>query len=283
MTSDADLVELTTAKTALEAEWLIGALKRLGVQAVSFGGMLADEFAMSQKLMGLSGGVRIMVARGELEQAREALAQLERDRPSPEEFEAAVAAATAQEEEVGEPGEPKGGSSGNPLAMVLLVGAVVALGWLSIHQHTDLSAWEQASPVSETVWRGDHWETRWRHNGRVASRGWDRDGNGVTEEAWHYDRDGALVAKAFDANQNEVYELTIDTDAEGNERCRSVDANENGIVERFEYPARDGVREQWIDADEDRRFERYEFVDAESGEVLDAFEDRGREGFQRVE
>lgn len=282
MSTDAELVELTTAKTALEAEWMVGALKRFGIRAVTFGDMLADEFAMSQKLMGLSGGVRIMVARGEIEQAREALAQIERDRPSTEELEAAVEAATAMEEDVKEPSEADSGSGGKPLALLLLVIAVVALGLLAFTQHERLSVWERASPVSESVWRGDRWETRWRHNGRIASVSFDRDRNGVCEEVWAYDREGRLVTKSFDANQNEVYELTVGTDAEGNERCRSVDADENGILERFEYPAQDGVREQWIDADEDRRFERYVFVDAESGEVLDAFEDRGRKGYVRV-
>ncbi len=61
-------MELTTASTAMESEWLVGALKGLGIAAVTFGDSLTDEFAMSQKLMGLGGGIRVMVARGELEQ-----------------------------------------------------------------------------------------------------------------------------------------------------------------------------------------------------------------------
>lgn len=52
MTVDPRLVQLTTANTAFEAEWIVGALKGHGVPAVTFGGALADEFAMSQKMMG---------------------------------------------------------------------------------------------------------------------------------------------------------------------------------------------------------------------------------------
>ncbi len=67
------LVELTTAKTPFEAECLVGALKEAGISAVVFGGLLADEFTMSQRLMGLSGGVQVMVPLDELERARHAL------------------------------------------------------------------------------------------------------------------------------------------------------------------------------------------------------------------
>jgi len=78
--SGAGLLELTTAKTEFEAEWVVGALKARGLRAVAFGEMLADEFAMSQKLVGFSGGVRVMVAARDLDRARDALASIERRR-----------------------------------------------------------------------------------------------------------------------------------------------------------------------------------------------------------
>jgi hypothetical protein len=80
MTSDLDLVELTSVPTPFEAHLLVGALSVRDVEAVTFGEMLADEFAMSQELFGSSGGVRVMVARGDLDRAREALAAIERER-----------------------------------------------------------------------------------------------------------------------------------------------------------------------------------------------------------
>lgn len=93
MNSDEDLVALASASTAFEAEWLVGALKGFDIPAVTWGDMLQDEFAMSQKVMGLAGGVNVMVPRGLLERARQALAEIEQVKPTPEELEAAAAEA----------------------------------------------------------------------------------------------------------------------------------------------------------------------------------------------
>jgi hypothetical protein len=90
MADDAELVELTTAKTAFEAEMFVGALKGFDVGAVTFGDQLMDEFAVSQKVMGLSGGVRVMVPRGQLERARQALAEIQQDPPTPDEVDDAA-------------------------------------------------------------------------------------------------------------------------------------------------------------------------------------------------
>ena len=93
MTCDSDLVELTTASTLFEAEWIVGALESFEIVAVTFGDALADDFAMSQKLMGLSGGVRVMVRQDGLEAARQALVEIKKNRPTEAELEAAVAEA----------------------------------------------------------------------------------------------------------------------------------------------------------------------------------------------
>lgn len=77
MTSDADLVELKTAHSIFEAEHLVGALKGYDIEAVTFGGSLADEFAMSRKAMGAAGGVSVMVRRDDLARAKAALAEIE--------------------------------------------------------------------------------------------------------------------------------------------------------------------------------------------------------------
>lgn len=284
MTSDTDLVQLTTSRTAIEAEWIVGALKGMGIVAVTFGDQLADEFAMSQQLMGLSGGVRVMVQRGQLEAAREALETIEQDRPSEQELEEALTqadVATGTDEPMDRGAESSSGGTATPVIVIL--GLVVGvLAWLSVSQHRKLSAYEQDSLVSRTRWRGDGWETRWQHNGELAAVSLDRDANGVSEESWSYSRDGRLTLKLYDKNQNEIWELVISTDPDGNELMRSVDADENGLPELVEYPAANGVQERWIDADEDCRYERYEFVDPDTGTILDAFEDRGRDGYVRT-
>lgn len=81
MTASTDLVELTTAKTTFEAELLVGALEGMGVPAVTQGGALADEYTLSQTILGLSGGIQVMVPKDQLDRARKALAELHQGRP----------------------------------------------------------------------------------------------------------------------------------------------------------------------------------------------------------
>jgi hypothetical protein len=284
MPADVGLVELTTAKTTFEAEWIVGAMKGMGISAVTFGGVLADEYTVSQTLMGLSGGVQVMVPRDQLERARQALSEIERNRPAPEETEEEMAAAGDDAEFVDAAGARAPASHGGRKTAIIavLTVAVIGIGWQACSQGEKLAAYERTNPVTEVTWQGDRWEARWRHNDRLAYVHLDRDRNGIAEEALSHDREGRLFARSLDANQNEFWELFIGTDSEGKERFRSYDENENGIAERLEYVAVDGVQERWLDANEDARYERYEFVDVQSGQVLTAFEDRGRLGFVLV-
>ena len=88
-----DLVTLTTVPTAFEAEWIVGALKGMEIPAVTFGDALWDEFAVAQRVLSQAGGVRVVVPRGLLEEARAALVEIERNKPTPEELEATIRAA----------------------------------------------------------------------------------------------------------------------------------------------------------------------------------------------
>jgi hypothetical protein len=76
MTPEADWVELTTTKTAFEAELLIGALRAAGVTAVLVGSAFTEQYA------GVSDDLRVMVPSGQLEHARQALSE-RRAGPSP--------------------------------------------------------------------------------------------------------------------------------------------------------------------------------------------------------
>ena len=77
MPTEPDFVESTTATTTFEAELLVGALKALGISAVTSGGALEDTYYP----MGIGGGLRVMVPREEIERARRALPDLKRERP----------------------------------------------------------------------------------------------------------------------------------------------------------------------------------------------------------
>lgn len=73
MKSDPDIAVLETARTPLAAELIVAVLRAEGIPAYVEGALLQDEFAVSQRILGL-GGVRIQVPRERLEDARKALA-----------------------------------------------------------------------------------------------------------------------------------------------------------------------------------------------------------------
>lgn len=68
------LVVVETAKSPFEAQVIAAVLRGAGVPVYIGGSMLTDEFAASQRLMGL-GGVRVQVPSDQLENARQALVE----------------------------------------------------------------------------------------------------------------------------------------------------------------------------------------------------------------
>ena len=83
-------VQVTTARTPFEADIIVSILNGAGIPAYRPGGLLVDEFAMSQQMMNLQ-GVTVYVPANRLEEAREALAeadaqgQVDGDEPPTEE------------------------------------------------------------------------------------------------------------------------------------------------------------------------------------------------------
>ena len=86
--------------------------------------------ASSYKPAKLENGVRVMVPRVSLPEAREALAEVEAVRPTPEEIEAMVEQAGGEEETPRPTPVPRAADNGKTLAIVVLGAAVVVLGWL---------------------------------------------------------------------------------------------------------------------------------------------------------
>ena len=64
--------QLTTARTVFEADIIVSILNGAGIPAYRPGGLLVDEFAMSQQMMNLQ-GVRVYVPGNRLEEARKVL------------------------------------------------------------------------------------------------------------------------------------------------------------------------------------------------------------------
>ncbi len=61
-----------TAKSPFEADVLVSILEQAGIPALRSGGMLTDEFAMTQQLMNV-GGVEVRVPGDRLEEAMQVL------------------------------------------------------------------------------------------------------------------------------------------------------------------------------------------------------------------
>lgn len=259
-------IELTSANSNLEAEWLVGALKNLGIEARTFGGGLADEFAMSQKLMGLGGGVRVMVPKESETEARAALAQFKP--PAPEE-------PPAPDPQVHPAPRPRDRSI---WAIAFLGAGLLVLGLVCLDQRRQLRAWEQQGPLSRSELVTDGLEEHWTSGEGLRARHYDRDHNLIYEEAWVFNRQGVLMQKHYDADQDGTYERFLEVTPEGTVLCSYIDNDQDGAAEQLEFPPHDGVIERWLDLDQDRRFERWEFRDASDGRLLDAFELRGREG-----
>ena len=69
MSEDIEIVDLETAPSPIIAGMIVQALRSAGIPAFVNGGMLQDEFAITQKLLGLN-EVTIQVRKDQLEDAK---------------------------------------------------------------------------------------------------------------------------------------------------------------------------------------------------------------------
>jgi len=70
-----EIVVLERAPSTVIAEMIVSALQSAGIPAYVKGKFLQDEWAVSQRVLGLS-GVEIQVSRSRLEEAKELLAEM---------------------------------------------------------------------------------------------------------------------------------------------------------------------------------------------------------------
>jgi hypothetical protein len=69
VSEDIEIVDLETAPSPIIAAMIVQALKSAGIPAFVNGGLLQDEFAITQKLLGLN-EVTIQVRKDQLEEAK---------------------------------------------------------------------------------------------------------------------------------------------------------------------------------------------------------------------
>ena len=75
MTDDIEIVDLETAPSPIIAGMIVQALRSAGIPAFVNGSLLQDEFAITQKVLGLN-EVKIQVRKDQLEEAKEVRAMM---------------------------------------------------------------------------------------------------------------------------------------------------------------------------------------------------------------
>jgi hypothetical protein len=267
------IVVFKTARSPLEAELIVGVLRDAGVPAFVEGGLLTDEFAISQRLMNMN-AVKIQVPHDRLADAEAALRAAR----------ASAADVDAAADETIAPSPPRiasepaaGGGPGWPLVFVLaaLAGAFLVL-WLMAARETNL----MRNMTALTYFDGNDAGTevfRWVGSENLAARVTDSDGDGVAEAKTWYSRSGTPINRAYDEDQNGMDERLELLHPDGSAAVTAFDADQDGVLEKW-VEHRAGGTVVYLDADQDRHIERIEYRDG-GGALVRAWQWDAAAGF----
>lgn len=221
------------ATTAAQAKIFAALLQAEGIPAQVDGDSLADEVAISRRLINLN-GTRVLVPTGSLERAREILTAMQ---IPDDELEAQAMAAEAPEKLVARPAPTAGTGSRWPLLLTGIAAITFLALWLG---EVDARAEATSSLVRfETI-----------------------DG-GVREIRR---RDDTVLRDCFDRNRNGNYERMI-VFIDGKPRNEGIDADEDGLWESSIEHFADGSTATWTDTDRDGQLDSCTVQDAR-GEIV---------------
>ncbi|MGE0144262.1 MAG: DUF2007 domain-containing protein [Planctomycetota bacterium] len=232
------------AKSSAEAHLFVAMLQSAGIPAYVEGESLADEFAMSRKLMNL-GGTSVMVPTSSLARAQEILAEGERESRAATDLNLYADAVAEQPRDR----EDSGSRRRSPLPAILGFGLAVVflLLWVGqlearARERNPLSRYEPTAIGLREI--------------RIA--------------------DGVVVAEHVDAAHDGHYEKVITFAANGG-RTESLDEDGDLRYERHvEY--RGDLVLQWVDTDRDGLFDACT-VKGPAGEVLQELHYDAASGF----
>jgi hypothetical protein len=218
------------AATPQQAKIFVALLQAEGIPATIEGDSLADEVAVSRRLLNLN-GTRVVVPTPSLERAREIL-----DIVKVDEEELSAQAMAAEQPELLAPRGEKRPPSRWPLAITTFT-SVIFLGlWLiQVDANADTRSTSRRFEATETGMR----------EFRVS--------------------DGQLMGEYQDRNRNGLYER-ITTYHKGVETI-AVDEQEDGSFERFEERRSDGTVATWLDLDGDGAVDQGVVCDANGKEL----------------
>jgi hypothetical protein len=243
------------AKTPAEAAVVVGLLRGAGIPATVEGSSLADELAVSRRMLNLV-GTHVLVPASSEYLAREVIAAGREAGSQPHFDEEALdaAAAPAVEQPAPAPALQPPARRGGTLAWAI-VATIAAIGfaweWLDTRAQIRELAGGGGGVLME--WSGDWLEVRDANDRRLISRNLDSDRNGRYECVEEYGHGGTL-------------------------ETRSHDSDQNGLYERVEEFRRNGMRVEWEDLDADGFMDRGRWHD-QGGKLLRAQREAAEGGY----
>lgn len=258
-----DLVPFRIARTPFEARVIAAVLESAGIPTVLPDGMLADEFASSQRLMNLQ-NVRVLVPRARLAEAEEVLKEARR----------IGAEITPDAEPVSEDGaelesltpRSTGAERKSYAGLAVLFGITTLVFFVSwLEERAPFEPLDSGSPIWSISGTATTTDCR-RRDGTLANRSVDADRNAVLERQEYFDRRGALASRAMDIDQNGDVERAESFDRDGGLRVISSDEDGDGRFDVIRHPNPDGSAIVFLDHDGSGRFATLE-VHAADGSV----------------
>ena len=214
-------IVIRTAATPAAAKVLVALLQAEGIPASVDGDSLADEVAMSTRLMNLA-GVRVRIPAAARERAEEILANVA---VPDDELEAQAIAGTDETPPRPRPQpQPKRYGNGTIFLAALLAAAATAVVLEIEHDAKALYAYE---PLA------NGWRELMADTGETIREVVDEDQDGVAEEQRMFER-GRVRTIATDKNQNGIYESQRTLGDDGRAVSIARDLDEDGRYEELE-------------------------------------------------
>jgi hypothetical protein len=226
----ADVTVVKTATTPAQAKVWIALLQAAGIPAHADGDSLADEVAVSQRLMNLQ-GTRVLVPTSSLQRAREVL---DAETVDAAELERQALSASASERPVA----PRGGGarSGSAVPM-LVVGAAAAVFCILWLREVDANA-AARNPITAMAPMSDHLVETRRSDGQRLNEYYDRNADGHFERIVAYGN-GRQTSVAEDRDRDGRYEV-FDEHRGDDVVCRWLDTDADGLMDSGTVTGADG-------------------------------------------
>ena len=230
------------ANTPAQAKIFVAMLEAEGIPARIDGDSLADEFAVSQRLLNLS-GTRVLVPTSALQRAQEIL---QMEPVDPEELERAALVGAppppTQSPETTPTTTTAAASSNNGLMLPLLAMAIGAAAFFAFLWRQAVSSHESTNPEFHTFWEDNVLHEQRKSDLRVVRRWHDHDLDGLFERGEVLDADGRTIV-TYDQFVDGHYLRSVASRV-GDLTTTWTDDDRNGLYDSCVVTDRDGKQVQ---------------------------------------